>query len=464
MPNSAPFPTNRPQRLLGAALLLGATSFLGSCASTGSDEGQDVNWLVRHERYSEAVELAASNAKARPKSSVAQAEHKAASLAYLLNRGRQATFDGNDDRAIEIFEMAAKVDPESELPRQWLAKTHRVLADSWLTRARELHAEDKLVGANEAYENVLLHWPDMPAAITGLARVLKQANYREGQEDELYRSGTRAHNQYELFLARHEYSAAGKYATNADRSAGRVSEVELELAQNRVRVAQNLESEELFSAARNEYRMATLLNPKNQTAIDGYERCKVEAKANEKLKDGEMQIRRGLFESARGILAEGRAITLTRQHKFDEVEATIQDAVVEATYQLALDFERDYRYEKAIESYERVLEMRSVYKDAIARLDTLRGDVIVAAELYEEAMAADDPEVKRSKLRQIEIIWKEYKDIQAQLARLGPEPKPEVVEPEEPIVEDAEDAEDGEESLEDVTADTSEDAGEDTDG
>jgi tetratricopeptide (TPR) repeat protein len=444
MPNTASCSTTRsnlPLRLLGAAFLLGAAGpLLGSCASSASDENQDVNWLVRHEQFSEAVKLAASNANARPSDESAQVLHQAASLAYLLDQGRQATFEGNDDRAIEIFELAAEVDPESDLPRQWLVKTHRVLAETWLTRARELHTEGNLDGASEAYENVLTHWPNMPAAITGLARVLKQANYREGQEDELYRSGTRAYHLYELFLARHEYAASGKYATDGERANGRVSEVELDLAQNRIRVAQKLEQDELFSAARNEYRMATLLDPKDQVALDGYARCKVEAQADEMLKDGEMQIRRGLFRSAREILAEGRAKTLTRQDKFDEAEMKIQDAKVESAYMLALDLERDFQYENAIETYRRVLQMRSVYNDTIARLDTLQDYVRDAAELYAEAEASDDSEVKRSKLRQIEIFWREYKDIQRLLAQLGPEPEEEVVE--EPIVEDVETAED----------------------
>ena len=40
--------------------------------------------------------------------------------------------------------------------------------------------------------------------------------------------------------------------------------------------------------------------------------------------------------------------------------------------------------------------------------------------LYEQVLASDDPSEQRDLLRQIEVFWREYKDIQARLAQLGP--------------------------------------------
>ena len=399
-------------------LLWGVPVLLMSCSSLAERRAQDVNELLRHEKYREAVEVAADQARRYPRNSGIQKLYRATSVAYLLEQGRRAGLAGDDDLALEYFQQARQLEPENPHVRTWLLKTHDELAERWLNQARESHANDDLEEAAQAYERTLDHSPGLVEAIVGLERVSFQMNHRAGLEDHYYRSGNRAQARWELNVARHEFAASTKYAKDNPRSSRRAEQIDLELSRIRLRKAERLEAEGLYAAARNEYRVSAQLNPDNAPAREGYQRCRTEVLADRKLADGEMMIRRGLHERARQVLEEGRALTLSRQEQFDAVEAMLEEALIEQLYQEARDFEAEVRYREAAQGYARLLEMRETYKDAVARRDTLRDYIHRADELYAEFEKSQDPDEQLSLLRQIEIFWRDYRDVQQRIEAL----------------------------------------------
>ena len=118
-------------------------------------------------------------------------------------------------------------------------------------------------------------------------------------------------------------------------------------------------------------------------------------------------------------LDRGREVSLARKELFDEALASIDDARAAKTYQKALDLEHDFRYEAAIAKFRQLLEGRDYYEDAISRLRTLEEYVTDAAALYEQMEATEDAAEKVQLLRQIELFWPEYRDIQERLAALA---------------------------------------------
>ena len=106
-----------------------------------------------------------------------------------------------------------------------------------------------------------------------------------------------------------------------------------------------------------------------------------------------------------------------------QLEAQIEDERVLALYNKARTLERDYRYPSAIEAYDDLLEIAPYYEDALSRKATLEEFVLLAEELYTRALDAESDEEALQYLRQIPILWPEYRDVEERLleveARLG---------------------------------------------
>lgn len=391
---------------------------LASCASQRDEEERDVRWLVYHERFDEAVRLAAEAVERAPDDPDAIAQHKDATVAWHLEHGRRATFEDQDDVALAAFREALAVDPESAEANDWLHKTQRKIALRELGHALELHANDQIAEAVVHYEKALASDPDVPGAKQGRELAILLLRYRAGLGTRYFKDGLHAYSDYWLEYARSRFSYAAKYQRDDERATARQGEVQSLLAIQRLAAGRAHEEEGRFGAARGEYRMATLLDPENQDAQAALARAKTELAVTEKLKLARIEIVRGRPEKAQKLAEEALAMTTAQKDLADGVMAELRESRFEAVYRDALALERDWRFEDAVARYDDLLNEAQFWKDAIARRDTLQEYVRRAAELYEKAATPASPEEELATLRQIELFWPEYRDVSTRIRAL----------------------------------------------
>lgn len=405
------------QELPLPALILTA-ALLGGCASTSGPAQGDVRWLVYHGLFDEAVRVAAEAAEKSPDDPAAQALYREASLAWCLERGRRATFDDQDELAIQSFHEALAIDPQSVEAADWLRKTQRKVALRELDAALEFHANDQIAEAVEHYEKALASDPDVPGAKEGRELAILLLRYRAGLGSRYFKDGLHAYSDYWLEYARSRFSYAEKYQQDDERARDRKDQVQRLLAIQRLAAGRTHEEEGRFGAARGEYRMATLLDPENQDAIAALEHARNELKVTEKLKLARIEIVRGRPEKAQKLAEEAIAMTTAQKELAEGVLAELRESRFETMYRDALALERDWRFEDAVARYGDLLSEAQFYKDAIARRDTLEEYVRRAAELYAKAETSTSPDEQLNALRQIELFWPEYRDVPARIRAL----------------------------------------------
>lgn len=421
---SGPMTTRRPRpAALAAPLLLWPLLLLWpvvpmACQATAVRPVDEVRSLLDEGRYREAVELAARQAEESPDDPRAQTTHRGASVAYLLEAGRRLSFQDDDVPALEAFEQAHDLDPEASEPIEWIDKTKEKLADRWSRTANERQADDDLPGALDAYEESLRYSPDDSDTVEQILQVKGILAYREGLSQDYYNQGLRAWRDIELWIAASRFDYAGKYRDDDEKPRRRVREVKREIAARGAERGQLLEEAGMYAAARTEYRIAHMLDEDNPEALDGLERMTIEAEAHGLLRRGEMWIRRGQWVEAIATLTEGMALTAVQQERFRALLDSIDDARIDASYQDARDLEEDFLYEQAIERYAEVLEARGFHDDARSRHDYLVGTVAEVERLYAEASTRASPEAELALLRNIQVLWPEFRDVQARLDAL----------------------------------------------
>lgn len=404
--------TTSPKVLVAAALALAA------CASSETDEGPSVGRLVARGEYDAAVALAAAEREEHPRDPQAEENHRVATVAWYLEQGRRASFEARDEEALEHFHAAQELAPESPVVAAWVEKTNAELARRWAERALELYAEDRLEDAVDACEWGLAYAPADRTLLYGLQRALLLLNHRAGMSDAYYNDGVRALSDYWLHEAKARFHYSSKYVPANERAQARTEQVDELLAEGRMAIARNLEAGGNYAAARNEYRLAITLDPDFPQAREGFERTAREAEAAERLSQAQMHVFRERFDLARVAIAEGRALTEHQQDEFDAALAGLEEARLRSLYERARNLESDYRFGEAIESYTALLEEAEYYEDAITRRSTLQSYVDDAARFYERAAAAGEPEEEARWLRQIELIWPDYRDVRERLSEL----------------------------------------------
>jgi len=412
----------RPAFSLRAALPL--LFLLPACAGSGAAEDEDsVAWLVRHGRFDEAVERAASERERRPEDAQAIEDHRMASTAWLLERGRRLYFAGRYEEALEVFHQARQTAPEHEVVQGWIDTTLDRLADQCLERGLEQHNRDDVEGAIASYERALSYRPQHALVRESLARALLQQNFRQGMGKEYYDDGVRALDRYFLHEARSLFSYVLKYEPKNERASQRGDQTQELLAVERATVAAELEDKREFSAARNEYRLALLLDPDLEQARRGLENMTREERVAELLRESERLFLKQRFDEATQRLDEAQRSTDRQGPEIEARRAELHQAQLEGLYQDARTLESDWRYEEAVAAYARLLEREPFFRDAIARKDTLESYVIQAEELYQRYEAAADDEQRLGLLRQIAVFWPEYRDVRRRLTELeGPQP------------------------------------------
>ncbi len=427
-------------RLAASAVLAGV--LLAACSSTGTAEAdRDVAWLVQHGRYEEAVRVAADEAAKNPDDEHAKDAWRLASVAWRLEQGRRLSFEGQDVEALEHFEAAHELAPEAPQVRAWISATQDKLASRWVDRAIEAHASDDLDEAVRCYEVALAYREDHRLAGEGLGRALLQLNYRRGMGDSYYERGTRALNEYWLEQAAHHFSSTLKYDEN-ERAEHRRSQTATLRAENRALIASDLEEAGQYAAARNEYRIATLFDPEHAESLAGLERMKIEERAAEHLREADRRIMKGDFDGAEKEIELGEALTQRQAVVFASERERLIDARLTARYESARAIEADHRFEEAVAAYDALLEASPLgyFRDVIARRDSLQDSVTRAQALYEEAVATEEAGKRAQLLRQVLLVYPEFRDArqrltEAEAAAAASEPAPEVpseVPPQEP--------------------------------
>lgn len=399
------------RRPLGPALCV--TGLLVACASQGPVADDDlVDVLVQRGQYQEAVREAKKRCDAAPDDQRAREIWRLASVALLLDAGRRLSFQDRDLEALAKFDEARAIGGDVPEVEQWRKATMAKLTDQWIQKAYEFHNSDDLAEASNCYEQALAYSPDDPRAKEGLARVLVQLNFRRGMGEKYYVEGIEALDEYFLEQASHHFGATGKYDDDNERAKRRRRETDTLRADERVIKAIDLEDQGNFAAARNEYRLATLFDPEHAEARAGLERAKLEERAAERMRECERRILRRQFDLAEKALDEGLALTVRQKEAFEAEKERLANARLMVKYEYARALEVDHRYEDAISAYTEVIESsaQGFFEDALARRDALQDTLVRAAQYYERAVAAATPEEQLALLKQVLIVYPDYKD------------------------------------------------------
>lgn len=388
-----------------------------ACSSTGSGRGDDeVNSLVRRGEYTRAVELASKRCERHPDDAQAREEWRLASVALLLNEGRRLSFERKDEEALALFEQAHTIAPDVEQVVDWREASLDKLANSWVSRAIEWHANDDLAKASECYEKALAYRPDDARAKNGLGRVLIQLNYRRGMGEKYFQTGLEAMQEYFLDQAVHHFSATGKYDDDNERAKRRREQADTLRAEERVLQAAQLEEDGQFAAARNEYRLALLFDAEHKVAKEGFARSQREEQAAEFLRECENRILRRQFPEAAKALDAGAALTQRQTEAFETERARLHDARLMVDYEAARAVEVDHRFEEAIVLYTALIEAsgQGYFQDALARRDTLVDLVSKAESAYARSQTTADAAQKLALLEQVLIVYPEFRDAASQ--------------------------------------------------
>ena len=401
-----------------------ALCLAGACATTASEAAHDTAWLIAHGRFEEAVRYAAEQCEAHPDEPQFERSWRRATVALLLDQGRDLSFEDRDLEALDKFRAAQELEPDVPQTQNWIDATLDKLALHWTTTAQEWHSKNSLEQAIEAYEKALSFREDTLAAKQGLSRALLQLAYRNGKSDQYYKAGVDALDEYWLYQASHGFDSSLKYREGHERAGERKQQTARAVADERVLQASRLEEDGQFAAARSEYRIATLVDPTHAEAKEGLERARREDQAAECLREADRRTMHGDFDKAETALAKGAALTARQSDAFEAARQNLIEARIQKIYDGAISLERDRDYENAVVEYEAVLAeaerltSQRTFKDTIARKDSLEQAVRDAKELYAKIATVTEPAEQLRLLRKLDVIWPEYLDVRERIAAL----------------------------------------------
>lgn len=395
--------------------MLGLVAF-ASCAITS--EETTVQELFIEGKYTEASALAREQAEASPDDAEAASTLVMTKVAALMERGREASYDGDLTRALGIFFTAESEAPGHPVVANWIEKTVGELSDQCMRNASEAAASGELDLATRHYERALVFNPELETAKAGISRMLLLANYREGRGESYYKEGLRSMRDFWLGQASGDFAANEKYAPGNEPGEARREELSHLLAQDRILMARKFEEDGLIHAARNEYRLALLVSPENKVAAWSFERMERAVEAADALREADRKTTRGQLDDAVEILADGAKIAPEMRPEFVAAMNEVAEARAARLYNEGLDLELDSDFEGAVGKYDELLLENGFYKDALSRRKTCLGFVELAERLYGEAKQAKKPETRLEKLKQIAVFWPEYKDVEKQMAKI----------------------------------------------
>lgn len=387
-----------------------------ACQST--QDTVSVGELTRAGDFHGALAQAENDAENAPDDEYFADVENMARVAVLMDEGRKLAVAGELSESLKIFFTAERLAPEHPVVGEWIGKVIGDLSEGTLIEANAALMAGELEQASALFDRALVYRPGDNIAKAGLSRTLLLANHRDGMSKEYYTKGLRSVRQYWLGQASTEFAAMGKYAPDDERAEFRREQVDGLLAEDRAFIAESLEQQELYHAARNEYRIALLIDGENQVAIDGLARMDKEVAAFAKLSEAERLTIRGDFQEARTALIEGAELSSFQDEQFEVASIDLSEARLEDIYTMATDAEADGRYKQAVQHYDLLLQGTGYYQDAVVRRKTLLGFIKHADRLYAEAEGAKSPEMRRRKLEEIQVFWPEYKNVKMLLKEL----------------------------------------------
>jgi tetratricopeptide (TPR) repeat protein len=394
--------------LLGGLVLAAAVG--GGCATTARVDS--VEDLIFRGRYTEAVELAERRARKTPVDEDTKRALQRARVALLLDRARAHNFADEYAASLTLLEEAESILPGQPQVAEWRDKNLRELALYYRDVAREAESSGDFDAAYLAYLESARLDPDEPAGRNGAERVLLRDNYRQGLGKAYYQQGVKRLREYRTIEAVQDLDSAEKYLDEDPRLADRQDEAAELLAEERVQIAGELEQQGLFRAARNEYRLALMIQEDQEEALEGLERCEREVQVLEFLSEAERELRRKDFDQALVRVERAAQITRGQQELVAERRAEVEAARVQALYDTARELESDFEFNQAVSAYERLLEETGgFYEDSITRRDTLLEYLELAPTLYQRANQAETLEEQEALLYQITLFWPTYRDV-----------------------------------------------------
>ena len=403
--------------VLFAALATGCESFRtpGDIRGRIEQPEKDVAYKVRRGMFLEAVFEAERLHRENPGDPEAEETYRLASAAWWLEQGRRELFENRDQEALEMFLQAREIAPEQELIQEWIDVASHQLAITWHDRGIAWHLGQDLKKARACYELALECEPGHARARASLFRVLLQMTYREGMSLEYYDQGVRAYHDLMLNEADQYFSYSTKYDPKNERAIERRQLTRTELARQRVYLALRHEAEGRYAGARNEFRMALLLDDDLQEALDGFDRTGREAEASVQIREAERKVLRREYPAAEAALDKGRQLTLRQGEALDAIIEEIAEARLADKYLVARTLESDQQFVDAVAAYDELLAEAPYFRDAITRRDTLQSYVDEADELYARALAAATEEERTALLLRIDVFWPDYADVRARL-------------------------------------------------
>ena len=158
-----------------------APLLLVACQATDTGaEPRSIRYLVAQGDFRVALQQARDAWEADPANLELEEDYRFATVAILLERGRQATFDGRDEEALLDFQEALSLAPDAEQAAHWVEKTQLKLSRRWYLAARDLHTADELLEAAKTYEQALMYDPDSVDALDVLEMEIQQDRSPKG--------------------------------------------------------------------------------------------------------------------------------------------------------------------------------------------------------------------------------------------------------------------------------------------
>lgn len=409
-------------------LLLGASAalVLASCASGPSASRRrldDIVKMTRAAQYRQAAAASVELLEALDEGSPLHAEVKQVqseiSLASGLSVARTYLLADRNEDALSILKELDAAHPDSTIVDDWRTRVEIKIADEYFDDARYALGSGSFDAAREAYAKSVEFDPSRMVVQDLLAELDRVEAWRKEVAEGYYYKGVGNLVDGRFRESVGDFGKVKKYRENPERATRRISEVNRQLAQFRVKSAEQLVADGRFAAAAKEYVEAARLDPESEEIARNLKALRSEALAQQMLFEARSMILRGELDEGRKKLDEAKELTALQVEAFDAEIASIAERRVRTSYEGAIGFEHDFQFEKAVTAYESILEDRDYYKDVRARIDALTDKIARAKRLYGEFEAATTDADRLEILRQIEVFWPDYRDIPSRIQALA---------------------------------------------
>ena len=402
------------------ASLLAVPFLISSCAAgkVKMTAFESVDSLVTHGKFAEAVEEAARFREEDPVNEDYERLHRDASVAYLLEQARRASFADDDRLAIARLDDVLELDPNSELGKLWINKTRNKLAARLTDEGIEMASNNQYQQAWNRYQEAVQVSPDFTLAIDAMAALDRQVAHREAMSSEYYDQGVAALVASEYSIASNRFGYVRKYRDEDERLIRRIAQVDNARSKESLDLATLLEAERLFHAARAEFQDALRFNPDNGLARQGINRCDIEAEVASLMARGISALTRKEFIRANVLLGEAERLSVVQKEDVIALLADVDEAQWKAKYESGVRFENDLRFEEAVIVYADLLVTRPEFLDTAKRMANLENRINKSSELYASVLAEKNSGQQLIYLMQIEELFPDYRDVPERIAAL----------------------------------------------